>query len=132
MSASGSDSVWPSLLQKADANPRRAVFDAFDILAGTAVRVASSNPLTLAKLDDAPSGDQAARVLVASNLIEPEVFETYVRLRDLRDELITRPVQPYPDDAARYVDLARLTSGTIATIDRVGVELSPSGRNNDS
>lgn len=132
MSDVGTATVWPTLLREAEKNPRRAVFDAFDILSGTAVRVASSNPSTLAQLGAEPSGDQAARVLMASNLIEPEVFETYVRLRDLRDELIAKPVQPYPEDAARYVDLARLASSTIATIDRIGVEMNTSGRNNDS
>ncbi len=123
---------WSTLRDEAGTDPRRAVFSAFDVLAGTAVRVAASNPTILPLLGDTPTGDEAVRALVSTNRIAPAVFETYIRLRDFRDELIAKPVQPYPDDAARYVDLARLTSGTIATIDRVGVELSPSGRNNDS
>lgn len=57
-------SPWEGVLERASLDPRRADFDAFELLTNTMVGVAKSSPQAASRLGDWLSGDQVVGAYV--------------------------------------------------------------------
>lgn len=102
------------MLDRASSEPRRAVFDAFELLNNTVVSIAKSDPNAASRLGFWPVGDQAVAALVASNLAHPALPDAFRNLAELRDLLQSdSSFVPAAEDARRYVELARTTAEAV-------------------
>lgn len=107
-------SPWEVVLERASLDPRRAVFDAFELLTNTIVGVAKSSPQAASRLGFWLFGDQVVNALVATNLAHPALPDAYRRLQHLRDGLQSNSsLVPSPVDARRFVELASKTANSV-------------------